>query len=149
MTRYRDLIPNTSWKNVSEPVSSEGGFKGSPEVGRGFDWGKAGSAGTDFLKSWLDKDREKYRDEARFGGDLPYFGKGFNGTGGQVLENLGVVYPQQHGPMYLPGQQGSKGGLFGDIGGAAGALGSAFGVFGPLGAPIGAMAGKFIDRAVG
>ena len=113
MTRYRDSIPNTSWKNVSEPVSSEGGFKGSPDSGRGFDWGKAGSAGADFLKGWLDKDREKYRDEAKFGGDRPYFGEGFKGTGGQVLENLGVVYPQQSGPAYLPGQQGSPGFLGG------------------------------------
>lgn len=26
-------IPNTSWQNVSEPVSSEGGFTGSPNIG--------------------------------------------------------------------------------------------------------------------
>ena len=131
MTRYRDSIPNTSWKNVSEPVSSEGGFTGSPESGRGFDWGKAGSAGADFLKSWLDKDREKYRDEAKFGGDRPYFGEGFKGTGGQVLENLGVVYPQQHGPMYLPGQQGESG-TFSKIAGVAAPFASLIPGVGPI-----------------
>jgi hypothetical protein len=67
-----------------------------------------------------------------------------------VTEDASIYTPSQIAPFTVAGVQGSGGGgLFGDIGGAAGMLGTAFGVFGPLGAPIGAMAGKFIDRAVG
>lgn len=33
MARYSDAIPNTSWMNYSEPVSSAGGFTGSPNIG--------------------------------------------------------------------------------------------------------------------
>lgn len=154
MARYRDSIPNTSWKNFSDPVSSEGGFSGSPNIDRRTDWRGVGDAGSSFLKSYLD--REKERDSGAFGKDsfgssgAKAFGGEWSRSGsGQVLDNLGVVYPQQFSPMYIPGQPGTPGkkGLFGDIGGAAGMLGTAFGVFGPLGAPIGALAGSFVDRA--
>ena len=94
---------------------------------------------------------DKWQDYAK-GSDRPYFGDWSRGGGGQVLDNLGVVYPQQQGPIYIPGVEtrgSGGGGLFGDIGSAAGLIGTAAGFFGPLGAPIGALAGRFIDRAVG
>jgi hypothetical protein len=45
------------------------------------------------------------------------WGSPTGGSAGQVLENLGVVFPQQHAPMFIPGQEGKKG-----VGGALGTL---------------------------
>lgn len=55
----------------------------------------------------------------------PKFGDWSRGGGSQVLENLGVVYPQQQGPMYIPGVEGSSSGLGSAIGTIAG-IGASF-----------------------
>jgi hypothetical protein len=141
-------MPNTSWKNVSEPISSEGGFSGSPA---------SGSFGAkDFLKSFasgLGMDPEsKYRRQGEYGG----FNKGFGAYGGewskaggsQVLENLGVVYPQQLSPVFLPGQEGKKS-QWGSIGGAL--LGAASGFIpgvGLAGASLGSQLGGGLGGAL-
>lgn len=94
--------------------------------------------------------KKRDEDESAFGRSSGFgIGRGMEGSAGQVLPDLGVVYPQQHAPMFIPGQEGKRSGIFGQAGGLAGALGSAFGIFGPLGAPIGAAVGGLIDTARG
>lgn len=142
-------LPNTSWKNVTEPISSEGGFSGSPNMGSSF-------GAKDFLKAFsagLDRDSEsKYRRQGEYGG----FGRGFGGYGGewskggggQVLENLGVVYPQQMSPVFLPGQEG-KPSQWGKLGGAL--LGAATGFIpgvGLAGASLGSSLGSGLGGAL-
>jgi hypothetical protein len=80
------------------------------------------------------KNTDKYRDESQ----RPSFGEATRGGGGQILENLSALYPSQHAPMFIPGQE-SKGGVGGIIGTVAGAaLGTAFPVVGTaLGAKLG------------
>jgi hypothetical protein len=58
------------------------------------------------------KDTDKYRDEAK----RASFGEAIRGSGGQILENLSALYPQQHSPMFIPGET-SQG-----VGGALGTL---------------------------
>lgn len=127
----------------------------------GFDANGGGSNISDTFSKLFDKTRQSDKWQSRMTGfgdkserNWPYGSSAHGGewskTGaGQVLENLGVVYPQQHSPMFIPGQEGKKSGIFGQAGGLAGALGSAFGIFGPLGAPIGAAVGGLIDTATG
>jgi len=80
------------------------------------------------------KNTDKYRDESQ----RPSFGEATRGGGGQLLENLSALYPSQHAPMFIPGQE-SKGGVGGIIGTVAGAaLGSIVpGVGTALGAKLG------------
>ena len=146
MARYSDSIPNKSWMNVSEPVSWES-FTEAPDTKKDTDWGSV------FGKLFDIADKNKYRS---LGDEKPSFDRGLGSSGNsgyssggaqRVTEDASVYTPPQMQPFTIAGTPGSSGGLFGDIGGAAGMLGTAFGVFGPLGAPIGAMAGKFIDRA--
>ena len=98
--------------------------------------------------SWLGQSRKKAeQDEAM--SKLPYaLGRGTGGFGGQVLDNLGVVFPPQQAPIYIPGvqQQGSgKGSKIGQVAGAA--LGALIG--GPagmtIGAGLGSAGGSFFD----
>ena len=68
-----------------------------------------GSSGTDgkkvakFLGGYLskmgDSDQDKYRSQAEQFGARP-LGYPMGGSGGQILHNLGVVFPQQHAPLY-------------------------------------------------
>jgi hypothetical protein len=58
------------------------------------------------------KNTDKYRDDAK----RASFGEAIRGSGGQILENLGTLYPQQHSPMFIPGET-SQG-----VGGALGTL---------------------------
>ena len=138
-------LPNTSWKNVSEPVSSEGGFTGKPVSSGRTDWTK----GAEFLGGFLSKmGQDKYRSEANdYIGPRALGYPSFGGSG-QVLENLGVVYPQQQAPFFIPGSEGGgkstgqriAGGLGGALSGAA--TGAAFG-------PIGIAAGALLGGASG
>lgn len=82
------------------------------------DWGSTFS--TLFDKA---RDTDKYRSYGER--STPVFGDWSRGGGGQVLENLGVVYPQQQGPMYIPGVEGGKSGLGSAIGTLAG-IGASF-----------------------
>jgi hypothetical protein len=66
------------------------------------------------------------------------FGSATGGSAGQVLENLGVIFPQQHAPVFIPGQQSKgKGGTIGSIVGMIG--GAVLG--GPAGAALGGQLG--------
>ena len=83
------------------------------------DWGRT-------IPALFDKARQtdKYRDYAERSSS-PKFGDWSRGGSGQILENLGAVYPQQQGPMYFPGVEGSKSGLGSAIGTLAG-IGASF-----------------------
>lgn len=62
------------------------------------------------LQSTASQQRQEREDGARFGSST-------GGSAGQVLENLGVVFPQQHAPVFIPGVEGKRG-----IGGTLGTL---------------------------
>jgi len=143
--------------NPSIGFGSEGaltgeGFAKAPNLG-GSRFGA-----NEFLKAFasgLGMDPEsKYRRQGEFGG----FGRGFGnygyggewskGGGGQVLENLGVVYPQQMSPVFLPGQEGKRS-QWGSIGGAL--LGAASGFIpgvGVAGAALGSQLGGGLGGAL-
>jgi hypothetical protein len=102
-----------------------------------------GVSGAKFQNNWgeifgglFDKAKEtnKYRDEAK----RPSFGESNRGSGGQLLENLSALYPQQHAPMFIPGETSQ--GIGGAIGGAIGTIGGAL-IGGPAGAKIGGSIG--------
>ena len=83
--------------------------------------------------------------EEMFGG---YGGEWSKAGGSQVLENLGVVYPQQLSPVFLPGQEG-KPSKWGAIGGAL--LGAATGFIpgvGVAGAALGSQLGGGLGGAI-
>ena len=89
-----------------------------------------GGSKTDFLKaagvfgSLLSKAGEnKYRDKSEESGPR-VLGYPTAGKTGQLLDNLAVVYPQQHAPIFIPGvqNQGGKGVGQRIAGGALGAL---------------------------
>jgi hypothetical protein len=40
---------------------------------------------------------------------VPMGGEWSRSGGGQILDNLGALYPQQHSPMFIPGQPGQEG----------------------------------------
>ena len=143
---------NSSFKykpsfDTGSPISS-GKFPGMG--GTGIDWSdavktKLPSSLTEYTESKNDwggvfkglfdkaKDTDKYRDEAK----RPSFGEAISGSGGQILENLGALYPQQRSPMFIPGETSQGiGGTIGSI--AGGILGSVVpGVGTALGSSIG------------
>ncbi len=89
---------------------------------REVDWG--GLSNT--VSALLDKSREtdKYRDWASR--SYPSFGEWSREGGGQVLENVGVIYPQQKGTEYFPGTPGSRGGGLGSAIGTIAGIGASF-----------------------
>lgn len=119
----------------------KGGSKGI-DWGSGFDIDKSGMFEKLFDKA---KDTEKYRrmgESSGFSGGSQQgaFGGGMaSGGSGKVLENLGVVFPQQHSPMFIPGAEGKKG-LGGTIGSLVGGIGGAL-IGGPAGFGIGSQLG--------
>lgn len=92
----------------------------------GFDADGGGSGISSVFESLFDKakKRDKYRLQGeqegggRFGGDRGFGGEWSRGGSGQILDNLGAIYPQQFSPMYLPGQEGEPG-TFSKIAGVA------------------------------
>lgn len=114
----------------------------------GFDADDGGKEISSLYSSLFDKAKktDKYRQwgedqrSGQFGSSQGAFGGDWSrGGGGQVLENLGVVYPQQHSPMFIPGVEGKKG-IGGTIGSIVGGIGGAL-IGGPVGAAIGAAGG--------
>jgi hypothetical protein len=134
------------WKGGFD-VDKSGTFGSGPSPfggGSSFDWKR----GADFLGGFISKmsgsDQDKYRSKYESMGPR-MLGPGMAGRAGQVLENLGVVYPQQHGPIFIPGVQEGKGTGQRIAGGLSGALqGAATGAaLGPIGAIGGALIGGF------
>lgn len=126
----------SNWPSIEQSYGGEWGkigLEGSKEKGK-TDWGSIFSDLIDKTQS-----TDKYRSFAEQ--SKPYFGEGSKGGGSQILENLGVVYPQQHGPIFQPGVQGSPS-AWGKIGQAVGTIGGAF--IGPAGARIGGQLGGTI-----
>jgi len=76
-----------------------------------------------------------------------YGGQPSTGGSGQILDNLGVVYPQTHSPVVIQGQQGSPG-VGGDIGKLAG-MGLGFVLGGPAGAALGRQIGGEVGNVAG
>lgn len=118
---FSNPLGETSWKMDTDWGSGSKDWSG----GFGVDTeGKFGSGPAPFgsksgggffnklatMNSLFDKTRqtEKWQDYAQKK-NSPFGGEWSKGGGGQVLENLGVVYPQQHSPMYLPGMPGEQG----------------------------------------
>ena len=143
-------VGGTDWGSM--PNLSEGFGGGKFDVDKtGLKFG--GGSKTDLLKaagvfgSLLSKaGDDKYREKAEQSGPR-VLGYPMGGGAGQVLENWGVVFPQQHAPIFVPGGGGSTGKSTGQriAGGLGGALqGAATGAaLGPIGAVGGALIGGF------
>lgn len=120
------------------------------EKDTGFDWGDSFNTklSPDLLgekpkNDWTDIfgglfDKAKNTDKYRNQGQGVKFGDAIGGKGGKLLENLSVLYPQQHSPMFIPGQTSE--GIGGTIGRVAGTIGGAL-IGGPAGAQIGGSIG--------
>jgi hypothetical protein len=127
------------------PLGGSGSIKGDYDWGsfsKGTDWSqRPGLDRSGLFESLFDKSRntDKYRSRAErgfdsdngFRADRAFGGELSKGGGGQILENLGAIYPQQHSPMYLPGQQGERG-MFSKIAGVAAPFASLIPGVGPV-----------------
>ena len=136
-----------SWDKEGKFNETAENLKKDPLGKSGSGWGQALGIASSFLQEAKDKGK---KDD--FIQKLPYaLGSGSSGFGGQLLDNLGVVMPNQHAPIVIPGVQTAGGGSSGTgskIGRFAGAaLGAVLG--GPAGMTIGATlgggAGSFFD----
>jgi hypothetical protein len=114
----------------------DGAFSNAWKTGFGVSGAKSQNNWGEIFGGLFDKAKEtnKYRDEAK----RPSFGESNRGSGGQLLENLSALYPQQHAPMFIPGETSQ--GIGGAIGGAIGTIGGAL-IGGPAGAKIGGSIG--------
>jgi hypothetical protein len=114
----------------------DGAFSNAWKTGFGVDENKSQNNWGEIFSGLFDKAKntDKYRDEAQ----RPSFGEATRGNAGQLLENLSALYPQQHAPMFIPGQTSE--GIGGAIGGAIGTIGGAL-IGGPAGASIGGKIG--------
>ena len=141
-------VGGTDWGSM--PDLSEGFGGGKFDVDKtGLKFG--GGSKTDLLKaagvfgSLLSKaGGDKYREKAEQSGPR-VLGSPIAGRAGQVLDNLAVVYPQQHAPLWTEYGGGSTGKSTGQR--IAGGLGGAFqgalagAPFGPIGIAAGALIG--------
>jgi hypothetical protein len=80
----------------------DGAFSNAWKTGFGVSGAKSQNNWGEIFGGLFDKAKEtnKYRDEAK----RPSFGESNRGSGGQLLENLSALYPQQHAPMFIPGE---------------------------------------------
>jgi hypothetical protein len=119
---------------------NDGAFSNAWKTGFGVDKNKSKNDWGEIFGGLFDKARDtnKYREESQ----RPSFGESTRGSGGQLLENLSALYPQQHAPMFIPGQTSE--GIGGAIGGAIGTIGGAL-----IGGPAGAALGGRIGGGVG
>jgi hypothetical protein len=133
------------WGSASKGIDWSGGFgvdkDDNLDAGK-FSFGAKDKKGGSFLENWLSGAKGDYGSEEKYrniGQKGVYGGEWNRPFGGQVLENLGVVYPMQHSPMFIPGMEAQKGNKGSQIGRLAGAALGAFG--GPAGASLGGMIG--------
>lgn len=118
---------NFDWEGGSKGINWKSGF--------GID--KSGLFESLFNKS---KKTDKYLSRAERNGN-PWgsgvrFGDSTQGRGTQLLENLSALYPQQHAPMFIPGEKAEPS-IAEKI--ARSAIGGTIGF--AAGGPIGALAG--------
>ena len=139
-----------TWDDTSKVEFDPGAYTGKyREVGESLGKNK-GFGGKDFLQAFASGMGSRYGDRSGGSGygNYPWMMKGSEGGGGQILENLGVVYPQQGPSMFLPGQEGKKS-PWGQIGGAL--LGAASGFIpgvGLAGASLGSQLGGGLGSAL-
>jgi len=146
-------LGGTDWGSMVGPEAFRG-FTSSDKGGSGDSDGKPKAA--DWLKAFAFNafdgaaGSRKWRDEAEKESG-PKIGTGTSGGGGKVLENLGVVYPQQHAPIVIPGvqnQRGTRGGTIGRLAGTALGLGASALIPG-VGPMVGASIGGSLGGGVG
>jgi hypothetical protein len=153
--KYGGVAPSygfgdSSWlsgRSFDSPFSTKDAYEGS--LGKFNLGGKDKFGAKEFLSAFASGlrkgDQDRYRN---YGESSPFMSKGFEGGGGRILENLGVVYPQQQGSMFIPGQEGKKS-QWGAIGGAL--LGAASGFIpgvGLAGAALGSQLGGGLGGAL-
>lgn len=114
----------------------DGAFSNAWKTGFGVNETKPKNDWGEIFGGLFDKAKEtnKYRSEAQ----RPSFGESTRGNSGQLLENLSALYPQQHAPMFIPGETSQ--GIGGAIGSAIGTIGGAL-IGGPAGASLGGRIG--------
>ena len=148
-TDWGSMPGKDSFGGGSFGVDTAGKFGSGPKPfgsGGSGDWSK----GAQFLGSFLSKmggsDEDKYRSQAEQFGPRS-LGYPMGGSGGRILDNLGVIFPQQAAPLYIPGVVDLGGKSTGQriAGGLGGALsGAAAGApLGPFGIAAGALIGGF------
>ena len=93
-------LPGGSW----ESKSSDWGNWDGPKLDSDSGWGKAARFAGDIWKTMQQK--KSYRDELE-SSNRPYGGQTSGGASGQILPNLGVVYPPTFSPIVISGQQPS------------------------------------------
>jgi hypothetical protein len=131
-------LPGDSW----ESKSSDWGNWDGPKLDSDSGWGKAARFAGDIWKTMQQK--KSYRDELE-SSNRPYGGQTSGSASGQILPNLGVVYPPTFSPIVIPGQQPSGSSGTSGIGSTLGGLaGSALlpGIGGPIGSALGGYAEK-------
>ena len=139
--KNKEGFNSASYKGIGSGYENPFGGN-APSWKQDYDWGGASKGinwdskfGIDkegLFERLFDKSRntDKYRSwgEQGFRGGGGQFGASFGdpiyGRGNQVLDNLSVLYPQQHAPMFIPGAEGKRG-LGSTIGTLAG-IGASF-----------------------
>lgn len=148
-TDWGSMGSSDYWKGGFD-VDKTGSFGSGPSPfggGSGANWGQAlGKA-----VSWLGQSRKK-AEQDDFMSKVPRaLGRGTEGFGGQVLDNLGVVFPPQQAPIYIPGVQqggGGKGSQIGQLAGTAAGL-AASALIPGVGPMIGASIGGSLGGGIG
>ena len=146
MPRELSDINWTDFNKYSDEASSDWGSSspqnkyGSGRSG-GFGWGDAFRYAGQALNG-ISKNRYSDDMSGQYGG-RGFGSAGFSGGGMQKEGDLTAVYPNQHGPVYIQGQQGSPG-LGGTIGSLVGTIGGAL-----IGGPVGASLGSQIGGGIG
>lgn len=153
------------WKDKPSSVGeTDWGSKLGSEAYRGFtSSGESGSDSSeakpkaiDFAKAFAMNAFDYGAGSGKWRGEAekesgPKIGTGTSGGGGKVLDNLGVVYPQQHAPIVIPGvqqQSSNRGSKIGRLAGTALGIGASMLIPG-VGPMIGASLGGSLGGGVG
>lgn len=132
---------SASWSKLGKdsPFAQSGfgnidwGKQPGQEAWRGFTFDKGDSSDSsgkpkaaDYLKAFaanaFGEGGGKYREKAESAGSGVRFGDAIGGGSGRVLDNLGVVMPSQHAPIFIPGVQQAKSNRGSQIGRLAGTV---------------------------
>lgn len=144
-TDWGSKLGPEAWRGFTSSDGSESGSDSSEAKPKAIDFAKA------FAMNAFDGPRSRrWRDEAEKESG-PKIGTGTSGGGGKVLDNLGVVYPQQHAPIVIPGiqqQSSNRGSQIGRLAGTVLGLGASALIPG-VGPMIGATIGGGLGGGVG